>query len=99
MRRSFRVSSDFINKLLFLEEQAKDDGIEKTQEQILDEMMDVYLLFKNKDLQLLNESVEKVLINANNLFLTKRAQLQNAMFKKIDDSMNDIIELLGKVAK
>ncbi len=99
MRRSFRVSSDFINKLLFLEEQAKDDEIEKTQEQILDEMMDVYLLFKNKDLQLLNESVEKVLINANNLFLTKRAQLQNAMFKKIDDSMNDIIELLGKVAK
>ena len=99
MRISFRVSSDFINKLLFLEEQAKDDGIEKTQEQILDEMMDVYLLFKNKDLQLLNESVEKVLINANNLFLTKRAQLQNAMFKKIDDSMNDIIELLGKVAK
>ena len=93
------MSSDFINKLLFLEEQAKDDEIEKTQEQILDEMMDVYLLFKNKDLQLLNESVEKVLINANNLFLTKRAQLQNAMFKKIDDSMNDIIELLGKVAK
>ena len=99
MRRSFQMSSDFINKLLFLEEQAKDDEIEKTQEQILDEMMDVYLLFKNKDLQLLNESVEKVLINANNLFLTKRAQLQNAMFKKIDDSMNDIIELLGKVAK
>lgn len=99
MRRSFQVSSDFINKLLFLEEQAKDDEIEKTQEQILDEMMDVYLLFKNKDLQLLNESIEKVLINANNLFLTKRAQLQNAMFKKIDDSMNDIIELLGKVAK
>ena len=99
MRRSFRVSRDFINKLLFLQEQAKDDGIEKTQEQILDEMMDVYLLFKNKDMQLLNESVEKVLINTNNLFLTKQAQLQNAMFKKIDDSMNDIIELLGKVAK
>ena len=99
MRRSFRVSSDFINKLLFLQEQAKDDGIEKTQEQILDEMLDVYLLFKNKDMQLLNESVEKVLINTNNLFLTKQAQLQNAMFKKIDDSMNDIIELLGKVAK
>ena len=99
MRRSFQMSSDFINKLLFLEEQAKDDEIEKTQEQILDEMMDVYLLFKNKDLQLLNESVEKVLINTNNLFLTKQAQLQNAMFKKIDDSMNDIIELLGKVAK
>ena len=50
-------------------------------------------------MQLLNESVEKVLINTNNLFLTKQAQLQNAMFKKIDDSMNDIIELLGKVAK
>lgn len=99
MKRSFRVSNDFINKLLFLQEQTKAEGLALTQEQILDEMMEIYLIYKSKDLQLLNESIEKVLINTNNLFLTKQAQLQNAMFKKIDKNMNDIIELLGKVAK
>ena len=99
MRRSFHVSEDFVNKLLFLQEQEKNEGLEKTQEQILDEMMEVYFLFKENKLPLLNENIEKVLINTNNLFITKQAQLQNALLNHIDNNMNDIIQLLSKIAK
>lgn len=99
MRRSFHVSEDFVNKLLFLQEQEKNEGLEKTQEQILDEMMEVYFLFKENKLPLLNENIEKVLINTNNLFITKQAQLQNALLDHIDNNMNDIIQLLSKIAK
>lgn len=99
MRRSFHVSEDFVNKLLFLQEQEKNEGLVKTQEQILDEMMEVYFLFKENKLPLLNENIEKVLINTNNLFITKQAQLQNALLDHIDNNMNDIIQLLSKIAK
>ena len=99
MRRSFHVSEDFVNNLLFLQEQEKNEGLEKTQEQILDEMMEVYFLFKENKLPLLNENIEKVLINTNNLFITKQAQLQNALLDHIDNNMNDIIQLLSKIAK
>ena len=99
MRRSFRVSNDFVNKLLFLQEQEKNEGLERTQEQILDEMMEVYFLFKENDLPLLNEYIEKILINTNNLFITKQAQLQNALLEHVDRNIDEIIELLSKLAK
>ena len=99
MRRSFRVSNDFVNKLLFLQEQEKNEGLERTQEQILDEMMEVYFLFKENDLPLLNEYIEKILINTNNLFITKQAQLQNSLLEHVDRNIDEIIELLSKLAK
>ena len=53
MRRSFRVSESFSRDLRNIQEQAKSDGILKTQEQILNDMMEIYKLYLNQEINLM----------------------------------------------
>ena len=95
MKRSFRVSQRFIDKLLEIQNQSKADGIPKTQEQLLDEMMDVYLLYLNNETNLLiTEEMEKSVLNLCNLYLTKQAQAQNSLLEHLDKRIDDIIKRL-----
>lgn len=100
MRRSYRVSNDFDIKLKYLQEKSKNDGIAKTQEQILDEMMSLYLLYVAKDKDIfITEEIQKQMININELFLTKQAQMQNVLLEQVQKQQEEILNLLSKVAK
>ena len=100
MRRSYRVSNDFDIKLKYLQEKSKNDGIAKTQEQILDEMMSLYLLYVAEDKDIfITEEIQKQMININELFLTKQAQMQNVLLEQVQKQHEEILNLLSKVAK
>ena len=96
MRRSFRVSESFSRDLRNIQEQAKSDGILKTQEQILNDMMEIYKLYLNQEINLI---VEKQLLNVMNIYLTKQAQFQNALLENIEQKFENIEYQLSKVAK
>lgn len=90
-KRSYRVSEEFISKLSYLQDQSKIDGIPKNQEQLFDEMINLYMIFKTEDRNIfLNPEIEKQLININELFLTKQAQLLNSMLEHIDNKFEEI---------
>ena len=100
MRRSYRVSNGFDIKLKYLQEKSKNDGIAKTQEQILDEMMSLYLLYVAEDKDIfITEEIQKQMININELFLTKQAQMQNVLLEQVQKQHEEILNLLSKVAK
>lgn len=100
MRRSYRVSNGFDIKLKYLQEKSKNDGIAKTQEQILDEMMSLYLLYVAEDKDIfITEEIQKQMININELFLTKQAQMQNVLLEQVQKQQEEILSLLSKVAK
>lgn len=100
MRRSFRVSESFSKDLRNIQEQAKSDGILKTQEQILDEMMEIYKLYINQEINLIVEDeIEKQLLSVMNIHLTKQAQFQNALLENIEKKFENIKYQLSKIAK
>ena len=47
MKRSYRVSDEFHNKLAIAKEINKSNGIIKNNEQIFDEMIEIYLMYLN----------------------------------------------------
>lgn len=100
MRRSFRVSESFSRDLRNIQEQAKSDGILKTQEQILNDMMEIYKLYLNQEINLIvDDEIEKQLLNVMNIYLTKQAQFQNALLENIEQKFENIEYQLSKVAK
>ena len=100
MRRSFRVSESFSRELRNIQEQAKSDGILKTQEQILNDMMEIYKLYLNQEINLIvDDEIEKQLLNVMNIYLTKQAQFQNALLENIEQKFENIEYQLSKVAK
>lgn len=95
MITSFRVSKKFVNNLKRIQRKSKEEGISKTQEQILDEMMEIYLQYLNNEMNIyITEEMEKSVLNLCDLYLTKQAQIQNSMLKHLDERL-DLI--LGKI--
>ena len=91
MIRSFRVTEKFTKKLNYLQEKNKVEGITKTQEQLFDEMINLYMLYYQEDRELFyNAEIEKQLVNVNELFLIKQAKLINALIDKIDKEFNSL---------
>ena len=81
MITTFRVSEKF-----------KEDGIAKTQEQILDEMMEIYLQYLKGEMNIyITEEMEKSVLNLCDLYLTKQAQVQNSMMNHLDEKLDLII--------
>lgn len=90
-RRSFRVSENFLLKLEYLQQQSKLDEIPKTQEQLLDEMINLYFLYKTEDTNLfITEEMHKQLTSINNIYITKQAQLINAVLEHIDTKIDEL---------
>ncbi len=97
MKRSFRVSKEFCDSLSEIQSKSKLNGIIKSQEQILDEMMEVYMLYLNHEAKIfISEEMEHSLINIIDLYVTKQAQMHNAMLEHIDTRFDQVV---GKVAK
>ncbi|MEY8675879.1 hypothetical protein AALI59_06555 [Thomasclavelia cocleata] len=74
MKRSYRVSDEFHNKLAIAKEINKSNGIIKNNEQIFDEMIEIYLMYLNNKSIFINDEIEKNLITIIQLYLTKRAE-------------------------
>lgn len=74
MKRSYRVSDEFHNKLAIAKEINKSNGIIKNNEQIFDEMIEIYLMYLNNKSIFINDEIEKNLINIIQLYLTKHAE-------------------------
>ncbi len=96
MKRSYRVSDEFHNKLAIAKEINKSNGIIKNNEQIFDEMIEIYLMYLNNKSIFINDEIEKNLINIIQLYLTKHAEAQNSLYEHFDNKLNAI---LSKIAK
>lgn len=59
MKRSYRVSDEFHNKLAIAKEINKSNGIIKNNEQIFDEMIEIYLMYLNNKSIFINDEIEK----------------------------------------
>lgn len=95
MIRSYQVSKEFADTLKTIQQESKENGIVKTQEQILDEMMEIYLQYIHKKMNIyITEEIEKVVLNLCNIYLTKQAQAQNAMMNHFDYKLDLIINKL-----
>ena len=73
-KRSYRVSDEFHNKLAIAKEINKSNGIIKNNEQIFDEMIEIYLMYLNNKSIFINDEIEKNLITIIQLYLTKHAE-------------------------
>ncbi len=62
MKRSYRVSDEFHNKLAIAKEINKSNGIIKNNEQIFDEMIEIYLMYLNNKSIFINDEIEKNLM-------------------------------------
>lgn len=92
MIRSYQVSQCFADKLKEIQKKSKEDGIAKTQEQILDEMMEIYLQYLKGEMNIyITEEMEKSVLNLCNLYLTKQVQVQNSMMNHLDEKLDLII--------
>lgn len=96
MKRSYRVSDNFHQKLAVAKEMCKNNGIIKNNEQIFDEMIEIYLMYINYEPIFISNEIEKNLINVVYMFLTKQAEAQNSLYEHFDNKLNDI---LSKIAK
>ena len=95
MIRSYQVSKDFAEKLKLIQMKSKEEGISKTQEQILDEMMELYLQYLNHEINIfITEEMEKSVLNLCNLYLTKQVQVQNSMMSHLESKLNLILDKL-----
>ena len=91
MRRSFRVSDSFISKLNYLQEQTKLNGIVKTQEQIFDEMIELYLLYQSDEIKIfISDEIQNQMINLNKLMIENFAKIHNGMMDHLDERINDL---------
>ena len=92
MITTFRVSEEFVRNIKNLQKKSKEDGIAKTQEQILDEMMEIYLQYLKGEMNIyITEEMEKSVLNLCDLYLTKQAQVQNSMMNHLDEKLDLII--------
>ncbi len=92
MITTFRVSEEFVRNIKSLQKKFKEDGIAKTQEQILDEMMEIYLQYLKGEMNIyITEEMEKSVLNLCDLYLTKQAQVQNSMMNHLDEKLDLII--------
>ena len=92
MITTFRVSEEFVRNIKSLQKKSKEDGIAKTQEQILDEMMEIYLQYLKGEMNIyITEEMEKSVLNLCDLYLTKQAQVQNSMMNHLDEKLDLII--------
>ena len=91
VKRSYRVSESFVNKLAYIQEQAKLDGLPKTQDQIFDEMINLYILYKADDKEIfITDEIQKQVININNIFITKQAKMLNALMENISRKIDSM---------
>lgn len=92
MIRSYQVSKEFANALKRIQQESKENGIVKTQEKILDEMMEIYLQYLNNEMNIyITEEMEKSVLNLCDLYLTKQAQIQNSMLRHLDERLDLIL--------
>lgn len=94
--RSFRVSNYFITNLKQIQELCDLENISMTQEQILDEMMSIYLLYKSKDdfRILITDEMHQELANQSQLFYMKQAQVINSLFDQMNEKYEKLFEAI-----
>ena len=74
MKRSYRVSDEFHNKLAIAKEINKSNGIIKNNEQIFDEMIEIYLMYLNNKSIFINDEIEKNLKTIIQIYLKKNSE-------------------------
>lgn len=84
VKRNYRVSADFDNKLQYVQSYLRDElGLDYTQSEILDEMMDLYLsrMIMNKNIiqtmfkEMIEASMQQLLIS--------NAEMMNCFFENM----------------
>lgn len=96
--RSFRVSDYFISSLKQIQELSNQNDISMSQEQILDDMMRIYILYRSRDdfKILITDELHQELANQSQLFYMKQAQVINALFEKMDEKFDEIYAAISE---
>lgn len=96
--RSFRVSDYFISSLKQIQELSNQNDISMSQEQILDDMMRIYILYRSRDdfKILVTDEMHQELANQSQLFYMKQAQVINALFEKMDEKFDEIYAAISE---
>ena len=96
--RSFKVSSTFVEQLKMLQRMYEEDNIALSQEQILDDMMRIYILYRSRDdfKILITDEMHQELANQTQLFYMKQAQVINALFEKMDEKFDEIYAAISE---
>lgn len=96
--RSFKVSSTFVEQLKMLQRMYEEDNIALSQEQILDDMMRIYILYRSRDdfKILITDELHQELANQSQLFYMKQAQVINALFEKMDEKFDEIYAAISE---
>lgn len=104
MRRTYRVSDKFANELIEIQKETKENGIIKTQEQILDEMMEIYLKHQNeKDNEIFQKEVEDKIIKISDEYYQSVVKMYENFIQSIDkrnDALDEKVnEFISKCSK
>ena len=69
-----------------------------SQEQILDDMMRIYILYRSRDdfKILVTDEMHQELANQSQLFYMKQAQVINALFEKMDEKFDEIYAAISE---
>ena len=96
--RSFRVSDYFISSLKQIQELSNQNDISMSQEQILDDMMRIYILYRSRDdfKILVTDEMHQEPANQSQLFYMKQAQVINALFEKMDEKFDEIYAAISE---
>ena len=96
--RSFRVSDYFISSLKQIQELSNQNDISMSQEQILDDMMRIYILYRSRDdfKILITDEMHQELANQSQLFYMKQAQVINALFEKMNEKFDEIYAAISE---
>lgn len=83
VKKTYRVSNDFDKKLKYIQEYLQNQlGMDYTQSEIFDEMMELYMLRLTMNSNLLQEMFKEIIDSAMQQLLISNAEMLNGFFEK-----------------